>query len=342
MNFSKALTLGFYNSRRSLRVVLLLYGINFLIAVPLALAFRSALIAGFGDSMSVEALVKDFDSTTFSDFIKFHGPRISSLFREVMWLTLLYMFVNTLTGGGVISSLHEMQQFSLSNFLENCGKFFARLFRLFTILAVVIALFGFIWFLVVGFIFAMATRDASFEKPVAIWFFVMVAVFLFPIMLLIMAGDYAKIAAVVNDETKMWKTFWESLKFVSKNILPTVALQISILLVLATAVVLYWLVEGQIGMTSGTGILAMFVVQQASAGFKVWTRVWTFAGELALYKHVAVMQERLDFTPTEVPTPPLAQTTLAAVDEVRPTTKRIHRPMRKRVVHRASGKKAKR
>jgi len=342
MKFSKALTSGFQHSRRSLRVVLLLYGINFLLAVPFALAFRSALIAGFGDSMSVEALVKDSDATAFSDFMKFHGPRISSLFREVMWLTLLYMLVNTLTGGGVISSLNETQPFLLSKFLENCGKFFARLLRLFVILAVVLALFGLIWFFVVGFIFAMVTSDASFEKPVAIWFFVTVAVFLFPIMLLIMAGDYAKIAAVVNDETRMWKAFWRSLKFVFKNFFSTVALQISILLVLATAVVLYWLIEGQIGMTSGVTILVAFLIQQASVAFKIGTRVWTFAGELALYKNVSAVQEKLDFAEPPVAALPPAQTAFAAVDEVKPATKRIRRPTRKSVARRALGKKAKR
>jgi hypothetical protein len=320
--------------------VLLLYGINFLLAVPLALAFRSALIAGFGDSMSVESLLKDFDATTFSDFMKFHGPRISSLFREVMWLTLLYMLVNTLTGGGVISSLNEMQP--LSKFLENCGRFFTRMLRLFGVLAVVFVLFGVIWFFVVGFIFAMVTSDASFEKPVAVWFFVMVAVFLFPMMLLVMAGDYTKIAVVVDDETKIWKTFWRSLMFVFKNFFSTVALQISLLVVLLIVVVFYWLVEGQIGMTSGIAILASFVVQQASVGFKIWTRVWTFAGELALYNHVSIVQEKLDFVPPEVPALPPAQTIVAAVEEVRPATKRIRKPTRKRVVRRTSGKKTKR
>ena len=137
MNVSKALGLGFQQSKKSFQMILLLYGINLLIALPLAMAFRSALIRSFDNSLAVEMMLKDFDATVYSDFMKYHGKFISTLLLQIPWLIVLYMINNMLTAGGVISYVNAPQPFSLSAFFEKCGKFFYRLLKLLTILVVV-------------------------------------------------------------------------------------------------------------------------------------------------------------------------------------------------------------
>ncbi|HLF20110.1 MAG TPA: hypothetical protein VI704_04935, partial [Bacteroidota bacterium] len=135
MNVFTALGLGFQQSKKSIQMIFLLYGINLLLALPLAMAFRSTLIRSFDNSLAVETMLKDFDATVYSDFMKYHGKSIWTLLSQIPWLLVLYMVSHTLTAGGVISWVNDQQPFSLSAFFEKCGRFFYRLLKLLTMFA---------------------------------------------------------------------------------------------------------------------------------------------------------------------------------------------------------------
>jgi hypothetical protein len=130
-----------------------------------------------------------------------------------------------------------------------------------------------------------------------------------------MMADYAKVATVVNDARSMLKTSWQAIKFVFRHFFSTVGLQLSLILILLIGVIIYLVLEAQIGMATPFAILIMFVIQQISVGFKVWTRVMTFAGELELFG---------GFEPETAPTPsvpePVREPTAAPAAPVLPIT----------------------
>ena len=305
MKTLNALTAGFRSTNKSFRMIALLYVVNFLIAAIVAWGFQSVLASTIGASMSLERLVKDFDYTVFSDFMFKDGAGIDALLSQLAWLLVFYFLVNTLLGGGTIAGLLEIDEpFSMRMFFENCGYYFFRFVRLLLIFAVIGGLVGVIFAGILGMIYGAVTAGAVSEVwpfSLGIIFFFL---FLFVVMLVVMMADYAKVATVTEDARSMLKTAWTSIKFVFRHFLSTTVLQLGIVAILVLSVILYLLLEGKIGMATPFTILLMFLVQQASVGFKVYTRVLTFGGELALFGEFA--PEEAATEPSTVPeAPPL-------------------------------------
>jgi len=285
MTTLKALFSGVHSTNRSYRMVALLYAFDLLIAAILAYGFRSVLIATIGDSMSLEHLIKDFDYTVYTDYMFKYGGRVSALISQIYWLMFFYLLLNTLLGGGTIATLKDgAERFSMRSFFENCGAYFFRFLRLLLIFGVILILLGATLSAVFGGVYTVLTQDSVSE----VWPFslaiILFLLFLFIEMLVVLMADYAKVATVANDATSMLKMSWQSIKFVFRHFVSTVGLQLSILVSVLAAVIVYLILEDQIGMATPLAVIVMFLVQQASVGFKVWARVLTFAGELELFK----------------------------------------------------------
>jgi hypothetical protein len=278
------LTAGLHATNKSFRMIALLYAFNFLLAAVLAWGLQSVLSTTLGDSMSLEKLVKDFDYTVYTDFgVKFQG-RIAALTSQITILILFYSLLSVLLGGGTIASLRNVEErFSMSTFFGNCGTYFFRFLRLFFIFGIIMALLALVLVFVFGIVYSAFTGDAVSEMGPFVLGIILFFLFLFFVMVVVLMADYAKIATVVNDARSMLKTSWLAIKFVFRHFLSTVSLQLSILLFVLIGIALYLVLENQIGMATPIAILIMFVIQQASVGFKIWTRVATFAGQLELF-----------------------------------------------------------
>jgi hypothetical protein len=335
----KALTAGVRSTNKSYLMIALLYAINFLIAAILAWGFHSVLARTIGDSMSLERLVKDFDYTVFTDFMFKYGGRITALFSQLSWLIFFYLLLNTLLGGGTIAVLKNGEEkFSLRSFLGNCGMFFFRFFRLLLIFGVILFLVGFLATAAFGLIYNALTTSAVSEVWPFTFAIILILLFLFFVMLIVMMADYAKVATVVNDARSMLKTSWQGIKFVFRHFLSTVGLQLSIILFLLVSVLLYLLLEHQIAMSTPFAILVMFLIQQVSVGFKVWTRVLTFAGELELFEEFGEATELPKPIPAAVPAQPSMP--VLAPEEQPPSVVKKQPEKRKRVTRRPSTRKA--
>ena len=329
----KALTAGVRSTNKSYRLIALIYAINFLIAGILAWGFHSVLARTLGDSMSLERLVKDFDYTVFNDFMFKYGGRITALFSQLSWLIVFYLLFNTLLGGGTIAVLKNgHEEFSLRSFFENCGTFFFRFFRLLLIFGAILLVVGFIASAALGMIYGIFVSGAVSE----VWPFasaiILFLLFLFIVMLVVMMADYAKVLTVINDMSSMLKCSWQAIKFVFRHFLSTVVLQLSIIVSILVAVIVYLALEYQIGMATPFAILAMFIIQQVSVGLKVWTRILTFAGDLELFK--TFEPKRVESIPVPTPTAALPAPMPALVQPA--AAIRVEKPTRKKPAARRS------
>jgi hypothetical protein len=337
MRTLKALIAGLRTTNASYRMIGLLYVINFLIAAILAWGFHSVLARTIGDSMSLEHLVKDFDFTVYTDFMAKYGGRVTALISQLSWLIFFYLILNTLLGGGTIALLKAAEsRFSMRSFFENCGIFFFRFLRLLLIFGLILFLVGFVTSAAFGIIYTAFSSGAVSE----VWPFTLAIIlfllFLFILTVIVMMADYAKVATVVTDATSMLKTSWKSIKFVFRHFLSTVGLQLSILLFLLVAVIVYLVLEDQIGMATPFAVLVMFIVQQVSVGFKVWTRVLTFAGELELFG--SFESETVVAPPIPVITQPQPVAPIVTTEAPPPPPLAI--PLKKKVTRRTPTRKA--
>lgn len=266
-------------------MTLWLYVLNLLVALPLAMACRSVLSDGLDGSMALSNLMAGLDYTVWQDFSNVHGQELSAAMGQLLWVILLSMLLSTFLSGGILSELRAgREKFSTSSFFAGCGTYFSRFFRLFLIFGVSLLVMATLLVVVLSAAGDALTENAASEITY-IWVRgISVVIFLVPVMLLLMIADYAKLSVVVNNDRSMLKTAWRAMQFVLRRVFKTFGLELSMLLVPVVLFGVYLILDLSIGMTTGATILVMFILQQLFLFSRAWTKVFFFAGELALYQ----------------------------------------------------------
>jgi hypothetical protein len=285
MAFMRAFVTGVRRANSALRLVLLLYAVNLLLAVPIALGFRSTVAVAFGHSTSPESLIRGFDYTVVQDFMDHHGREIESLFRQLVGFAFVSMLLSTFLAGGTLSTLRDQNGgFSAETFFRDCGKYFARFFRLFLIFGILLILLAVVLSAGLGAALTQMIDNADSEVGAFAAFIGVGLAFVLPVMLLMMAADYAKIITVTNDARSVTGAARDAFRFILKNFFSAVGLQLTLLVLLFLLVAAYWGIEGFIGMTSPLSIAVVFLIQQLFMISRMWIRVTFFSGEMMLYE----------------------------------------------------------
>jgi hypothetical protein len=285
MSILRAFSSGFRRAIVEPKMVLVLYVVNLLMAIPLAMAFRSVLESGLGDSLAPAQLMGGLDFTVWQDFMTIHGDELSAVFNQITWVIVVSLFVHTFLAGGILSRVRESNgKFSASAFFGGCGKYFLRFLRLFIICCVVLLVVTLIVGTLVGVVSHALTKHATSEVT-DLWIRICGAVvFLIPLMLILMAADYARIQVVVRDDRSMLRTAWQSMRFVLSRFYRTFGLQVLVVLFCLILFVIYLWLDLTIGMTSAATIHVMMIIQQLYIISRAWTKVMVYASEMSLYE----------------------------------------------------------
>ncbi|MFH0992490.1 MAG: hypothetical protein V1799_21020 [bacterium] len=301
MGIFTALRTGIKKTNRSFGMIGILYLINGLFAVVLALAVQSVLASRLGSSLALNEMLSDFDFQVFDDFLQYHGGDISALFRQILWLFSAYMLVNTFTVGGVLARLRETESpFSLRSFFAGCGEYFGRFLRLLCLILPVVIVVSIIWGGILSVVFSSLSSGASSEVPVFYFALMMILLFLLPIMLLAILSDYAKIAIVLHSERSVLKSFRKSFLFILRNFFSTMILQIFLLLLALLFFAVYVLLDLAVGMSDGMTIIVMAGMQQLFILSKMWNRSVAYGAQLSLYENRTLPDfaiESIELTP---------------------------------------------
>ena len=133
----KSIFTGFTQTFQHKEVITLLYVINLLMALILAVPFFWTIKSIGGDSMEIAKLLPDFDDNVFSDFMHQAGSSRQNYLWQGLWLALFSVIISTFLAGGILESLKKRNEFSLQEFFGNCGKHLRHFFWL-TLMKVVL------------------------------------------------------------------------------------------------------------------------------------------------------------------------------------------------------------
>ena len=284
MSILQAFSTGVRRATSEPKMVFVLYLLNLLLAIPLALAFRAVLVAGFGSSLAPAAMMESLDFTVFQDFMNVHSASLQTVFGQVLSVLVLSMIVQTFLAGGILTVLQDQAKYSSAAFFKGCGAYFFRFFRLFLLFGVILLLTAVVVGAVVFSVAEGLTESASSEVT-ELWIRIAsIVLFLLPVMLVMMAGDYAKIHMVLHDQRSAFRMCGKGFAFVFRRFFSAFGLELLMLLIAVFLFAVYLLIDLSIGMTSGAAIAVMFVIQQLFMMLRAWTRVFFFAGEMTLYR----------------------------------------------------------
>jgi hypothetical protein len=264
-------------------LVMTLYGVNLLLALPAFSVARSALKAALGNSLAGESLLAGFDYSVWLDLT---GPRntlIGTLLPLAASMAVLSVVMHTFLAGGVLDLLAREKRFSTPSFFRACGTYLGRFFRIWILTAAVLLLAAVLFGTFLSTIIDIVNAQSGSEQTTGIALVVSLILFSFPVLLIFMASDYARIYTVVGNGRSSWKALGRGFQFLFRNPGATLGLHLLLLLLLCVAVALYLFVEGVIDVDPGAAILLLVLLQQLFMVARAGIRVAFSAGEVALY-----------------------------------------------------------
>jgi hypothetical protein len=302
---------GFKATRKTARMVLLLFIVNLGFSLILAVPMYHSLKESFGDSLVGEQMAKGFNmlwweeyrdqseglEKTFTPSMIGKGAILNNLeglilmtFFELppvmLIFGLIYIIFRTFLAGGILSIFNEAEpKFSLKRFFGDSGFYFFRF--LLVMLVSWVLFFGVLgtlyrWFSTIR--NSVAQRSFSEITPFTLSLFFSALIF-FLLLLVQMLFDYARIQIVVEKRINILEAIREGIRFVFRH--PGSSLGVFYLLALVhTGVTLvYILLKSFVPQTTSFGVLTAFLIQQFFIFAIIWIRCWLYASELELYKY---------------------------------------------------------
>ncbi len=309
MKILRAISDGLWQAVAAPRVLLLLWLVNVLFALPVSLMIREALADSFGKSLVSRQMRDGFDlgwhaefesraggfESTFGPTVSGPGPVYGNL--ESWWSGELFTAYPPLVGlgvgyavlwalllGGVLDHLARPGgKLTLERFFMAGGKYFTRFLGLLAISGVLYFLIYRLGLALYGWIEA-ASRDVTVEKTVYTRVLLASALIVSLLAVVRMIFDYAKIATVAEDRRNILGSAWAGLRFVLRHPLATLGVMVGFAVLGGSLFALYaWLAPGA-GQSTLATVIAAFLFSQLYLVTRLAVRVGLLSGEMGLYQ----------------------------------------------------------
>ncbi len=309
MNVTTAILHGLRRTYRAPALVVGLWLLNLVVALPAAVLLSDALEGSIGPSLFHQTLRDGFDADWYADFLV-AGPeglastfrpsilgagavydnleawwsgRIFSDFPAIVYLAAGYALLWLFCLGGVLEAMKSPEGPRYrEGFFAACGRSFGR----FLSLAVVSGVLYFLVYQLSRWLFGRldaAIGDVTVERPV---FFAVLAVAGFTVVLLHlvrMVFDYAKVAVVLRDVSAP-RALGQALGFVRRRPGRTVGVYAGVGVLALGLLVLYALVAPGAGQSTFVTVALAFLLSQVYLALRLALRLSLLAAEVALFR----------------------------------------------------------
>lgn len=136
----QALIQGMRTGYRLRYVSLMVYSIQFLLALSVGMQIREVLEASVGHSTEIKKLFSGYDHTVIMDFLKVHGASLTPLFGQLRWLLLFWLLISVFLNGGLLLCAVHPERISRAAYWHFAAVYFNRYLKtalIFLILALI-------------------------------------------------------------------------------------------------------------------------------------------------------------------------------------------------------------
>ena len=90
---------------RQWRIALIVYIFQFCLVLTRGMQVFQVLEASIGHSLEINKLIKNYDHTVLTDFLKVHGASITPLIGQLRWLLLIWLFFSVFINAGLLAAV---------------------------------------------------------------------------------------------------------------------------------------------------------------------------------------------------------------------------------------------
>ena len=306
MNFGK----GFRITGKAWKLVILLFMINLLFSLLLAIPMYNSLKDSFGQSEAGSRMAKGFDyiwwqefrdeakglETTFSPSIIGKGAILNNLESLIQMrffsssptliaFGLFYIILHVFLAGGILTILNQdVPKFSMKEFARGAGSHFFRFFVLMLFSWVFIISIGVFLRDAVSSVLTNITADSLSEVTPFTYMLALSALIFVLLLFIQMVFDYARIKVVLDESRNVLKSTLEAVAFVFKHPFSTFGLFYLILLIQVAVTVIYILLKEIIPQSNFPWVLAGFLLQQMFIIAIIWIRCLLYSSQMEFYR----------------------------------------------------------
>ncbi len=249
------------------------------------LPFRSALDKFTGNSLIGEKLAGGLDMDFLFEFLKHGGASLSSLSGLIIFVPVFYWLIQLFLSGGALSIFAGNQEFSSQNFWGGCARYFSRFIKILLwclpVFAVLFCL-QFIWDVLERIIYG---KD-PYENVIYWGAWIKLGLRYVSILLIGLVFDYARIYAVMMNESKTPISVILAIKFTFLNLHKTFTLIFIIFIAGIIGLVAYNLLANLLHSPNTIVILLLFLAQQFYIFGKMILKLTAYSSQIFLYKTV--------------------------------------------------------
>jgi hypothetical protein len=293
--------------RRAPVILLTVYLLTLLTALPFAAIMHGDLRTHLGNSMAAEQAARGVNLQWWTEFSERAGE-IGKTFETtiigfaavldnlsafadgearpspLLWLGAFYLLLWLFLAGGTLDRYARSRPTHLHEFFAACGVYFVRFLRLAPfIFAAYYVLFAVVHPFLFFSVYEGLIRDVAIERNAFLIRLAIYAVFGFLLMVVNIVFDYAKVRAVVEDRRSMAGAMIASLRFVNRHPGSVSALYALSMLMFAAVVLLYAMLAPGAA-SSGPGVWLGFAIGQLYVAGRLWVRLLFFASETAFFQ----------------------------------------------------------
>lgn len=270
---------AFRITRQQWRIAAIVYFFQGCLALTLGMQVHSVLQSSIGNSLEINKLLAQFDHTVFTDFLKIHGASITPLIGQLRWLVPVWLVFSVFINAGLMYGVAfrgAREQKSVRIFWEGGFRFFFPFLKfslLFLLLALTLTIL--LWFPMALFL-EPSLQYFSAEKY-TVWLVLgLLAVYLMGLALIFVWSVLSRLVKIQTGN-RIIRSARIGLQILGENKLRLLVLLLAFLAIQIGLMLLYWLLEAGIGMTTHLGILVLFAIQQVFVFFRIQIRQLMYA-----------------------------------------------------------------
>jgi hypothetical protein len=276
---------GIRDTLKNIKLLVLLYFLNLIFSVIIAIPFKDTLNDAFSRIKISENLINRFDFSVAVDFMNYYGEQIGVIFSYVFLIGILYLILNIFLSGGILSIWRTDQKiFDRNIFFVNCAEYFWRFIKIlfFIALAMIIIM------VVVGLLFSLVSKfsDSIYSSnTINILYLIVIAVLLLLISIILIVYDYAKIILVKDIAVSSYRSVLYSIKFVFSNILGSYSLFLIMAGMFLSSTVIYFALKYVLPLDNWGYFLIILIIQQIYIIFRIFLRVVLYSSQFIYHEN---------------------------------------------------------
>jgi hypothetical protein len=284
MGVFKSLFAGAGTTIRKPRVPLILYVVNLLFSVAVAVPFLAIVQAELGHSF-LGSNVRPADLVWLAEAALKYGAALPALLAGFLVSAFLYLALQTFLNGGVVGRLLDVEgRTTLTEFFGDCGRYFWRFVRLFLVSLVFLLLTLGVFMRLVSALIRPLTEGAVTEWVPLVLSNLHLLVALLLLSIVRMVVDYSRIAVVADEERRALKALRHAVTFLRKRFFRAWAIYLLVVAATLAGTVAFYAVLGPLGTPGTAQVVAGFAWMQIYVLFRMGIRALFVSAQAAFYR----------------------------------------------------------